>query len=61
MLKGLFILNCDSFEKIYPSAIRMEIEKLVHILSPHKTRESIELNRSLLNEVDVIFPGSGNG
>jgi phosphoglycerate dehydrogenase-like enzyme len=59
MLKGLFILNQDSYEKVYPPAIRTQIEKLIDIYSPHQTKESIDDNLSLLNEADVIFSGWG--
>lgn len=59
MLKGLFILNTDDFDKIYPSEIRKEIEELVDIYAPQQTRESIQQNPSLLQEADVIFSGWG--
>lgn len=59
MLKGLFILDTYAFEKIYPAAVRTEIEKLVDIYAPQQTRESISRNLPLLHDADVIFSGWG--
>jgi phosphoglycerate dehydrogenase-like enzyme len=59
MLKGLFILNTDAFEQIYPSEIRNEIEELVDIYTPQQTAASILQNPSLLQEAEVIFSGWG--
>ena len=40
-LKGLYILNRDSFEDIYPEAVRERISEYVDIISPLLTREAV--------------------
>jgi phosphoglycerate dehydrogenase-like enzyme len=59
MLKGIYLLNADAYEKIYGPAERSDIEGLVDIYAPPQTRESIAENPSVLAEADVIFSGWG--
>lgn len=59
MLKGLYILNEKSYEKIYGPEEREDIAKLVDIYAPLQTSESIMKNPSVLKEADVIFSGWG--
>lgn len=59
MLKGLYILDKDSFEKIYGPDEQHDIKKLVHIYAPPQTAGSIKENPSLLRDADIIFSGWG--
>jgi phosphoglycerate dehydrogenase-like enzyme len=59
MLKGLYILGADTFDKVYVPEVRQEIDKYVHIYAPSQTKESIRNNLSLLKDADVIFSGWG--
>jgi phosphoglycerate dehydrogenase-like enzyme len=59
MIKGIYVLNTEAYHKIYGSAERHEIERLVHIYAPQQTKESVKANRSILAEADVIFSGWG--
>ena len=59
MLKGIFILNTDAYNKIYGPAEREEIGQLVDIYAPIQTSESIKQNPSILAEADVILSGWG--
>ncbi|NLY17530.1 MAG: hydroxyacid dehydrogenase [Clostridiaceae bacterium] len=59
MLKGLYILNRDAYEKIYNNETRLEIGRIVDIYAPPQTAESISRNLSLLARADVIFSGWG--
>lgn len=56
MLNGLFVL--DDFHLVYGSAYQ-EIEKLVRIIEPPQTKESISKNPALLRKADVLFTGWG--
>jgi phosphoglycerate dehydrogenase-like enzyme len=58
-VNGLYILQADAFERIYPPRIQEEIAGLVKIAAPLQTSESIRENPSLLGDVDVIFSGWG--
>jgi len=57
--KGLFILNADAYETIYPSHVRERIAKYVDIYAPPQTADSIRTQLSLLGEADFIFSGWG--
>jgi phosphoglycerate dehydrogenase-like enzyme len=59
MLKGIFLLNTDAYQKIYGPSERAEIQQLVDIYTPQQTRESIKEDPSILAEADVIFSGWG--
>ena len=59
MLKGIFILNTDAYDKIYGEPERAAIAELVDIVAPQQTAQSIAENPALLAAVDVIFSGWG--
>ncbi|MEJ6950713.1 hydroxyacid dehydrogenase [Natronospora cellulosivora (SeqCode)] len=59
MLKGLYILNEDSFNKIYAIEEQKGISELIDIYSPLKTVEDIKENPKVLEKAEVIFSGWG--
>lgn len=59
MVKGLYIMESESFHKVYPSDIRREIEKSVDIISTPLTKEMVYQDLSILHNIDVIFSGWG--
>lgn len=59
MVKGLYIMNREPFELVYPAEVREEIEKLTDITQPHLTVDEIQNDLSVLKDVEVIFSGWG--
>ncbi len=59
MAKGIYLMNENNYEMIYPAYVRSEIEALIGSHVPHLTEESIQDNLSLLQETDIIFSGWG--
>lgn len=59
MLKGLFILGKDNYEKIYSSRAREDIKKYVDIYTAPKSSAEIRENLSVLEPAEVIFSGWG--
>lgn len=59
LVKGLFIMNQEKFELVYPSSIRKEIEELATIYAPPLTAEMIKRDNSILQDAEVIFSGWG--
>lgn len=59
MLKALYLLNTDAFEKIYGAPERAAIEAQVEMVAPPQTAETIQAHPELLQDVDVIFSGWG--
>lgn len=59
MLKGLYILDEQSYAKIYGDDAKQIIESMVHIYAPPQTKTSILDNMHLLNEADIILSGWG--
>ena len=59
MLKGLYLLGKESYEKIYGPTEREDIAKLVDIYAPPQTPESIKENPAILKDAEVIFAGWG--
>jgi len=59
MLKGMYVLNQDAYEWIYPRAIREAIGRLVDCQPVCYSQEAILQNPDLLNDVEVIFSGWG--
>jgi len=57
--KALFIVDGPSLDLIYMQQERRELEVLADFYAPPQTRESILENRSLLQDVEVIFSGWG--
>ena len=59
MLKGIYILNTDAYDKIYGPQERADIAALAEIVAPQQTAASIRENLSLLSDVEVILSGWG--
>ncbi|NLY11194.1 MAG: hydroxyacid dehydrogenase [Firmicutes bacterium] len=59
MVKGLYILGSDSFQKIYGEEERANIEEMVEIIAPPQTTQSIYQNLELLKDVEIILSGWG--
>jgi phosphoglycerate dehydrogenase-like enzyme len=59
MLKGIYLLRSDAYEKIYGPDERKDIEQLVDIWAPPQTAETIKQDPSILAEAEVIFSGWG--
>lgn len=59
MIKGLYILNEQSYEKIYSDKVRQEIGRLVDVYAPAQTAKSVLENPSILYDAEVIFSGWG--
>lgn len=58
-MKGLFIMDKELCELVYPPAIKSEIEQLANIYAPVLTAEEVMQDPSILQEVEVIFSGWG--
>lgn len=59
MLKGLYIMNENTFSMIYGQKEQEEIKKLVDIYEKLQTPEAIKINPGILKEAEVIFTGWG--
>ena len=59
MVKGLYIMGREAFNRVYSPQIRADIEGLVTIDAPLVTQDEIKANMTLLNDVEVIFSGWG--
>ena len=59
MLKGIFVLHTNAYERIYGPSELKEIGQLVDIYAPQQTAASIQEDPSILAEADVIFSGWG--
>ncbi len=59
MLKGLYILNADAFDKIYGPREREDIAKLVDIYAPPQSADGVKADPSILAQAEVIFSGWG--
>ena len=58
-LKALYILDPGPYEWIYGPHERADINKLVDIIAPQQTVQSIREHPELLRDVDVILSGWG--
>lgn len=58
-MNGLFILEPEASNRIYPQAIQDQISELVTLVAPLQSKASILENLDLLQEVDVILSGWG--
>jgi len=58
-IKGLYVLNADAFEKIYPLPLRRQIESLVEINSLVLTAEHLKNHPEVLKGVRFLFSGWG--
>lgn len=59
MLKGLFIMNQEPFDLVYPNKVRQEIESLADIYSPPLSNHELQKDLSILHDTEVIFSGWG--
>jgi phosphoglycerate dehydrogenase-like enzyme len=58
-LRGLYILDKESFDLIYGADEQRDIAVFVDILAPAQTKDSIRANPALLADVEIIFSGWG--
>jgi phosphoglycerate dehydrogenase-like enzyme len=58
-LKGLYILNPDSFDLVYGPREKAEIARLVDIYAPLQSPSSIRHNPSVMSDAEVVFSGWG--
>ncbi len=59
MFKGVFVLNTESYHKIYGPTERDIIAELVNIYAPQQDAASLSQDLSVLSEADLIFSGWG--
>ncbi|WP_404455527.1 hydroxyacid dehydrogenase [Virgibacillus necropolis] len=59
MIKGLFIMDENFIDLVYPSTVKKEIEKLANIYSVPLSSKDIIEDKSILQEAEVIFTGWG--
>jgi len=59
MLKALYVLKPHAFHMIYGPDEQAEISRLVQVIAPPQTSESIMTRPDLLEQVEVIFSGWG--
>lgn len=58
-MNGLFILETEAFDRIYPAEVQEQVSDLVHLVAPQQSPASIRENLGLLQDVDVILSGWG--
>ncbi|MBV8780066.1 MAG: hydroxyacid dehydrogenase [Phycisphaerae bacterium] len=56
-LRGLYILDEETFPLVYGPTEQQDIERHVEFIAPLQTRASIAQHPGLLNSVEVIFSG----
>ncbi|GAB2560138.1 hydroxyacid dehydrogenase [Gracilibacillus alcaliphilus] len=59
MKKAIFVMNQDTFELVYPSFIREEINNLVNIAAEPMTQAELRQDLSILQDVEIIITGWG--
>jgi len=59
MLKGLFLLNSGSLDKIYGPEERRDVKALIDVYAPPQTAASVAENPGVLAEAEVIMSGWG--
>ena len=59
MLKGLYVLSSESYDKIYGPAEREDIAELVDVYAPLQTPAAVEADPGVLGQAEVIFSGWG--
>lgn len=59
MLRGIYILDPDAYDRTYGPAERGDIAALVDIIAEPQTSVSIRQNLSLLQDVQVLLSGAG--
>lgn len=58
-MRGLFLLNPDAYDAIYGPHERAGIARLVEIVAPLQTAQSVRTDPAVLADVDVILSGWG--
>ena len=58
-MNGLYLLDEQAFQLIYPPSSREQLEQLVDIIVPPQTSQSIIEHPSLMEEIELIFSGWG--
>lgn len=59
MIKGLYIMNQDSFTKVYSPENREQIERHIDIYAPLMSAEEASTAPEILKDAEVIFAGWG--
>jgi phosphoglycerate dehydrogenase-like enzyme len=59
MLKGLFVLRTDAYQKIYGPEEQDTVEQLIDVYAPQQTADSIAEDPSVLAKAEVILSGWG--
>lgn len=59
MVKGLFVMNHDIFDLVYPTEVRRGIEQFAEIYAPLLNEEEVRQDLSVLHNAEVIFSGWG--
>lgn len=59
MLKGLFVLGPENYERIYGPNEQRDIRQLVDIYAPPQSKDTVRANPAVLADADVIFSGWG--
>lgn len=59
MLRALYLLNPDAYDKIYGEPERADIGALVEIVAPLQTVDSVAEHPEVLADIDVILSGWG--
>ncbi|MGN6726908.1 MAG: hydroxyacid dehydrogenase [Tepidisphaeraceae bacterium] len=58
-LRGIFVLDEEAFDLVYGPRERRDIERLIDVVAPVQTRQSIAARSELLKDVDVLLTGWG--
>jgi phosphoglycerate dehydrogenase-like enzyme len=58
-VRALYLLNPDAYDDIYGPDERADIARLVEVIAPAQTAQSVRMNPSILADVDVILTGWG--
>lgn len=58
-MKGLYIMQKEFIDLVYPADVKEEIGSLVTMVSKPLTAQEVKENTAILNDVDVIFSGWG--
>ncbi|MGC9521957.1 MAG: hydroxyacid dehydrogenase [Anaerolineae bacterium] len=59
MLKALYLLDTEAYDRIYGEPERRAIAELVTLVAPPQTAESVREHPEVLAEVEAIFSGWG--
>lgn len=59
VVKGLFIMDKDVVNQVYPSNVRKEIEELADIIASPISSDEVEEKKDILKDVEIIFSGWG--